>query len=592
MFALSPDAEAPGRWQDARALESAAIDRPIHPLLRGSAAQRLRLASGLVLFAFAATHFLNHALGLVSLDAMLAFDAARTALTRSSAGSVVLGFALLAHAAAALARLAARATLRLPAWEWLQLGLGLAIPLLLLPHIVNTRVAALAFGVDTSYPYVLTRIWPVAMVAQTLLLLVVWTHGCIGIHHWLRLVPGYRRVAPALLVAATLLPCLALVGVVTQGRALAQANADPQALAALRTATNWPDAAESARLVGWRESASLAFYAAALGAAGFGALRMLGQRRSMRIPVRYVDGPQVRSASGPTLLEVSRLHGIAHMSVCGGRGRCSTCRVRVLGDAAGLSPVEDTERRTLRSIRAPADVRLACQARVRGAVTVQPLVRPRQGADAPTLAHADEAAGVERELAVLFVDIRGFTSLTEQKLAYDVVYLLNHFFHAVGQAVYGAGGWINDRAGDGVLAVFDPASGGLPEACRAALRACAEVDREVGLLNERLKGELSRPIRIAMGLHCGRHVLGRIGIGEAMTLSVVGPAVNVASRLEAVAKQADVQLAVSAEAARHAGLEVAGLAQQTTPIRGSQTLLDVVLVERASEVSTRFSARD
>ena len=570
--------------------KAAAIDsRPLHPLLRGSPAQRLRLASGLVLFVFAATHFLNHALGLVSLDAMLAFDAARTALTRSLPGSLVLGFALIAHAAAALAKLAARATLRLPAWEWLQLGLGLAIPVLLLPHIVNTRVAALAFGVDTSYPYVLTRIWPDAMPAQTLLLLVVWAHGCIGLHHWLRLAPAYRRMAPLLLVAATLLPCLALVGVVTQGRAMARANADPQALAALRVATHWPDAAEATRLAGWREAAWTAFYAAALGTAGFGALRMLGQRRSMRIPVRYVDGPQVRSASGPTLLEVSRLHGIAHMSVCGGRGRCSTCRVRVLGDATGLSDVGETERRTLRSIRAPADVRLACQARVRGAVTVQPLVRPRHGADSPALAHADEAAGVERELAVLFIDIRGFTALTEQKLAYDVVYLLNHFFHAVGQAVYGAGGWINDRAGDGVLAVFDPASGGLPGACRAALLACAAVDHEVAQLNLRMQSDLARPIQIAMGLHCGRHVLGRIGIGEASTLSVVGPAVNVASRLEAVAKQADVQLAVSAQAARHAGLATEGLALQTIAIRGSQQPLEVVLVERAQELVMRLA---
>ena len=122
----------------------------IHPLLRGSLAQRLRLASGLLLFAFAATHFLNHALGLVSLDAMIAFDISRTALTRSTLGTVLLAAALLLHAGSALAKLAGRRTLRLPAWEWLQLGLGLAIPLLLLPHIVNTRVASLALGVDTT----------------------------------------------------------------------------------------------------------------------------------------------------------------------------------------------------------------------------------------------------------------------------------------------------------------------------------------------------------------------------------------------------------------------------------------------------------
>ena len=99
---------------------------PVQPLLRGSPAQRLRLASGLVLFVFAATHFLNHALGLVSLDAMIAFDVARTAVTRSTPGTLLLAAALLLHAGSALVKLAGRRTLRLPAWEWLQLGLGLA----------------------------------------------------------------------------------------------------------------------------------------------------------------------------------------------------------------------------------------------------------------------------------------------------------------------------------------------------------------------------------------------------------------------------------------------------------------------------------
>ena len=62
----------------------------MHVLWRGTLAQRLRLASGLVLFAFAATHFLNHALGLISLDAMLAFDAMRLAVTRSWPGTAIL----------------------------------------------------------------------------------------------------------------------------------------------------------------------------------------------------------------------------------------------------------------------------------------------------------------------------------------------------------------------------------------------------------------------------------------------------------------------------------------------------------------------
>ncbi len=552
----------------------------MHVLWRGSLLQRLRLVSGLLLFAFALTHFLNHALGLIGLDAMVAFDGWRVAVTRSVAGSAVLALALAVHAGAALFKVARRRTFRLPRWEWVQLAFGLAIPLLLLPHVVNTRVANLVFGVDTSYPYELTRIWTDTMASQSLLLLLVWVHGCLGLHYWLRLTGGYRRWAPWLLVLATLLPAAALMGIVTQGREMARRNADPARFAALRQATRWPDPVATAAIVRWRTASQIGFGALALLALGIAVAATLRQRRAMRIPVQYVNGPLVKSAEGPTLLEVSRMHRIPHMSVCGGRARCSTCRVLVVGDMTGLAEASAAESETLRAVHAPANVRLACQARVRDGVTVLPLVRSGGAADAPVFVRRGDAAGVERDLAVLFVDIRGFTALTDQKLAYDVVYLLNQFFHAIGQAVYGSGGWVNDRAGDGVLAVFDHPSG-LGSACRAALQACTEVDQRIDQLNERLGSELAQPLRVAMGLHCGRHVLGRIGVGEAMTLSVVGPAVNIASRLEALAKLADVQLAMSADTAANAGIDCADLPIQSTPIRGARQPIEVVLVTKA-----------
>jgi adenylate cyclase len=452
---------------------------------------------------------------------------------------------------------------------------------------VNTRVTNIAFGVDTSYPYELRRIWTDTMLNQTVLLLLVWTHGCLGMHYWLRLTRGYRTFAPYLLVAAVLLPSTALLGVVTQGREMAALTADPARFAALKAETHWPDAAANATIVHWRADAQGGFYAAALLAILFGLGRMLRQRRAMRIPVQYVSGPRVKAAEGPTLLEISRMNGIPHMSVCGGRGRCTTCRVLVFDDGTALTPASDMELRTLRAVGAPANVRLACQATVRASATVLQLVRPGSGVDASAFTQDGDAGGVERELAVLFVDIRGFTALTEQRLPYDVVFLLNNFFHAIGQAVYGNSGWVNDRAGDGVLAVFGDGTG-LAEACRSALLACVEVDRLIASLNTRMAEELTRPLRVAMGLHCGSHVLGRIGVGEKMSLSVVGPAVNVASRLEYVAKEADVQLAVSVEAARHGGLDFTGLSSRSTPIRGAQQPIDVLLVPTARELLPRF----
>ena len=562
----------------------------MHVLWRGTTAQRLRLGSGLILFGFAATHFLNHALGLISLDAMVVFDAWRTAVTRSMLGTAVLTAALLVHIGMALAKIARRRTLRLPRWELLQMALGLMIPLLLLPHIVNTRISALVFDVNTTYRYELAKIWPATMLAQTTLLLLVWTHGCMGLHYWLRLAPAYRRMAPYLLCGAVLLPFAAVTGVVEQGRHMAVEVADAPQFAALKKETRWPDAATTAKIIGLRADAQIAFAALVLGALLVVLARMAYQRRAMRIPVQYVGGPLVKAAQGPTLLEVSRMHGIPHLSVCGGRARCSTCRILILSDESGLDPPGAAEKATLRSIHAPENVRLACQARLRAAATVLPLVKIPNRPGAPPLTEHADFAGVERDLAVLFVDIRGFTAMTERRLAYDVVFILNQFFDAIGQAVQGAGGWINDRAGDGALAVFaDPL--GMPGACQIALLACAEIDRSIALLNVRLENELSEPLRIAMGLHCGPHVVGRIGVGDAMTTAVVGPAVNVAARLEAVAKEAGVQLAMSGIVARHARLDTSGLSVRSTDIRGLQAPLDVVLLASAREITRRFGSQ-
>ena len=131
----------------------------MHILLRGSLAQRLRIASGLVLFIFATTHLLNHALGLVGLEAMEAMQTWRQVVTRSIPGTVVLAAALLTHIVLGLVKLARRTTLRLRNWELVQIVLGLAIPFLLLPHIVNTRIAHVMFMLPPPTRWSFTAGW-------------------------------------------------------------------------------------------------------------------------------------------------------------------------------------------------------------------------------------------------------------------------------------------------------------------------------------------------------------------------------------------------------------------------------------------------
>ena len=110
---------------------------------------------------------------------------------------------------------------------------GLLIPLLLVDHVVSTRFASALFGTDTYYKPMLAALWPKAAVWQTLLLLVVWTHGCVGMHYWLRLARWYKTYAPVLLSIAVLLPALALAGFMVGGREVAASLATPESTKAV-----------------------------------------------------------------------------------------------------------------------------------------------------------------------------------------------------------------------------------------------------------------------------------------------------------------------------------------------------------------------
>src|SRR5262249_40592931 len=156
-------------------------------------------------------------------------------------------------------------------------------------------------------------------------------------------------------------------------------------------------------------------------------------RRRSTIKVSYPDEQHAQVPLGWTVLEASRAAGIPHASVCGGRGRCSTCRIRVAGDPAALPAPSPQEQRVLQRIGAPPAVRLACQLRPVRDLAVTPLVDAAAGVSV-ALARVGSRSGEEREIAVLFADLRGFTRLAEHKLPYDVVFFLNRYFGAVGPA--------------------------------------------------------------------------------------------------------------------------------------------------------------
>jgi adenylate cyclase len=217
------------------------------------------------------------------------------------------------------------------------------------------------------------------------------------------------------------------------------------------------------------------------------------------------------------------------------------------------------------------------------------ILDPRRPETTDSHLTSTDVAGTEREVAILFIDIRGFTPLSERKLPFDVVFILNRFFEAAGREIEAAGGWIGGYAGDGLLALFTHPDG-IGAACRSAFTAAGRVDVAVAELNRQLAAELPAALRMAMGLHAGPLVLGRLGYGASRGMSVIGPAVNLASRLESLAKAADVQLVASAEAAGRAGIALDGLRVETVAVRGVTAPLPVIYAERARDLAGALSA--
>src|SRR5262249_36462347 len=279
--------------------------------------------------------------------------------------------------------------------------------------------------------------------------------------------------------------------------------------------------------------------------------------------------------------------GILHASVCGGRGRCSTCRIRVVADA-DLPPPSPQEARVLQRVGAPPNVRLACQLRPSRDLAVTPLIAVAAGASglhAPSAAHH----GLEREIAVLFADLRGFTRLAEHKLPYDVVFFLNRYFETVGGAIADAGGIANQYTGDGVMALFG-VEVGAETACRQALRAAAGVVARLHDFSRSLGAELESPLRIGVGIHTGPAVVGEMGYADTRYLTAVGDTVHVASRLEALTKEYQCELVVSEQVLSRAGVAGAAYPRHALTVRNRQAPLRIVVIAEARDLAGEIPA--
>ena len=140
--------------------------------------------------------------------------------------AVILG-AFSLHFFLSLFSLYSRSTLRMPIWEGAQITLGILIFPLILVHIIGTLVAGHMIGFQPTYEYVIFAIWvsdPALGIQQSIMMIIVWSHMCMGLHYWLRLKSWYLRWAPLFLGGAVFIPVTAFLGFARVGRDLAISN--------------------------------------------------------------------------------------------------------------------------------------------------------------------------------------------------------------------------------------------------------------------------------------------------------------------------------------------------------------------------------
>jgi adenylate cyclase len=179
---------------------------------------------------------------------------------------------------------------------------------------------------------------------------------------------------------------------------------------------------------------------------------------------------------------------------------------------------------------------------------------------------------------VLFADIRGFTTLSEDLLPEQVVDLLNRYFAAVEPVIQAHGGWINKFGGDSLLAVFGAP---VPHAdhARRALQAALALRAALAEFNQHQEAQGGPIIHIGMGVHTGSLVAGNVGSPTRMEYTVIGDIVNVASRIDGLNKEWHTDLLVSAEALAAAGLDIAARAMPPVAVKGKSQPIQVYAPE-------------
>lgn len=288
------------------------------------------------------------------------------------------------------------------------------------------------------------------------------------------------------------------------------------------------------------------------------------------------DDVEVRSSSNQTILDISLQNDIPHVHICGGKARCSTCRIIVLEGLNHCLPRNAKEAKLAGTKGFPAEVRLACQTKLNGSAKIRRLVFDEL--DSSEAIHEGKKglniSGTEVDAAVLFSDIRSFTSFSEKNLPYDIIHILNRYFNTIGTSIDANGGYIDKYMGDGIMVTF-----GLEERNEhpaiLALKSAKSMISALEEFNKYLKSHFDHEFQIGIGIHYGSVIVGNLGFQKKMEFTAIGDTVNTASRIESLNKKLRTKVLVSQEVYKFAKNEFKFSKGFRSAVKGKEEKLQV-----------------
>jgi adenylate cyclase len=238
---------------------------------RTGVVRRLRLLSGLVMFAYIAVHLVNHALGIISLELAESGLRIEMAFWRSAVPTLLLYGAAAMHFSLALWILYSRREWKLPWIEILRLVSGFSFPLLLIGHAVTTRLGGTLFGIQPSYAMIITNLLMAGRQGmQSALLAPGWLHGCLGLWITLRQFHAMQKIKHLLIALIILVPSLAAMGFFRMATEVVAMGSRPP--------TGPHVAIEQATLAAWKDDLTTAYIGAVLAAFMLGRVHALVRR--------------------------------------------------------------------------------------------------------------------------------------------------------------------------------------------------------------------------------------------------------------------------------------------------------------------------